>query len=158
LLRSEELAQRLARAVIEGYRAIAEVLGVELPGKVLEDALIEASHIAIHEMVHRAIDHAYPRARELWKTEPDVAVCIEEIGGRFFETLISERIGAPIHSLEDHLFEIKHYSELRDLELGVEDLKQLYDEARRVLEERGFVEALRKVESECRRILQKKRR
>jgi len=111
--RVEELARKVVDEIVRAHKAIAEVLGVELTEKHLENALSEAEHIVIHEMVHQATLMARPELEEIWRSNPRLAECILELGGRILERIVSERIGAYVHSFEEHVHELKHYSLLR---------------------------------------------
>lgn len=64
--------------------------------------------------------------------------------------LVSERLGLATHSLDEHVYELKHYSSLADLPIGVEDLRELYGKAMKSAGAKDVRNVVELVLSKCR--------
>ncbi len=150
---AEEMVSRTVRKVVEAYNFITKELGVDLPSKLLERALMETAHIAVHELAHALIHAVYPEVARLYHEDPVLGECVDEVGGRLLETYISERIGAYVHSFEEHVHELGHYSHLEGLEITAKDLEELYKRISRMIEENKLREAIDLVAGRCRKLV-----
>ncbi|HDI02428.1 MAG TPA: hypothetical protein ENF93_02150, partial [Ignisphaera sp.] len=58
---TENLIRRVVNNIVNAYRAIEKELGVSISIDIVENALREVEHLAIHELCHAALNSLYPR-------------------------------------------------------------------------------------------------
>jgi len=144
----EELVSEILRRVVEAGSLLEEVAGRPIPREVLERVLREVEHIAIHELAHGAIRAVFPEIGELEEADPTWE-CVGEVLCRVVEAYASSRLGVEVHSFEEHAMELSLYSRLSGMEIGAEDLGELYREVEPLLEGGGLREALELVAERC---------
>ncbi len=145
----EGLARQVVEKVAEAYKVLSEFAG-PIHSEVLEEALREVEHIAIHELAHSAIRVAYPEIEVLWHRNEVLGECVDEVAARLIESYVSRRIGAYTHSFEEHIHELRHYTSLGNLGMAAEDLASLYSVLEKLLMEGRLRDAVEAVVGKCR--------
>ena len=135
---------------VKAYEYLSKLVGKEIPKEEIEEVLKEATHLLIHELTHAAIHTAYPKIKEIWEENEVLGECIDEVGGRVLELLVSKELGIPTHTIEEHLHELKHYTNLTKLPITKEELSKLYDEAISKLRSEGVKALINTVITKCR--------
>ena len=69
---------------------------------------------------------------------------------RILELVVSERLGLATHSIDEHVYELKHYISLANLPISAEGLRKLYEEAMKLLRTRNLDDAINLVLAKCR--------
>ncbi len=146
----KDIVERVVENIVKTYTLLEEITGSHIPEEVLRRVIGEAEHIAIHELSHGAIRTVYPGIDELEEKDPVLGECIDEILSRLLETYISDQIGAYKHSFEEHVYELRNYTSLSNLNIRVEDLEELYKHTSRLFKEKKLRNAIDVVAMKCR--------
>ncbi len=141
--------------VIKAYEYLSKLVGGGIPKEELEEVLKEATHLLVHELTHAAIHTAYPKIEEIWEENEVLGECVDEVGGRVLELLVSKELRIPTHTVEEHLHELKHYTNLTKLPITKEELSKLYNEAISKLRNEGIKASIKTIEMNCREWLRK---
>ena len=117
--------------------------------------LRETLHIAVHELAHAALRTTYPELEHLTHEEGALGECVDEIAARILELVVSEELGLATHTIEEHVYELKHYSNLANLPISAEELRKLYQQTTNQAREGKVNEVINTVLSKCREWLNK---
>ncbi|HDD25662.1 MAG TPA: hypothetical protein ENF75_01050 [Acidilobales archaeon] len=148
----EELAKDVINNIVKAYEELRRVLKIDLPKELVNEALRETEHIVIHELCHAAIRKVYPEIGKVYDVNEAKATCVDELVGRLLETYVSRRVGAFVHSFEEHITELRLYAPLSNLNITPELLKGLYEEMVKAIEGGKLREFIKKVERDICRI------
>ncbi len=148
----KEKVLKVVEEIVKAYNFIVKELGITLPSSALEQVLNETSHIAIHELAHALIHTVYPEIEKLHDENPSLGECVDEVGGRIVETYISRKVGAFIHSFEEHVHELEHYTYLKGLRVTAKDLEELYEEVSKALERNRVKEVIGIIIEKCKEL------
>ena len=153
LMMSSEDIDAVTKEVVKGILAAHEELtrltGKPLPANLVKEVLRETLHIAVHELAHAALRASYPEFERLVH-EGDLGECVDEVTARILELVVSERLGLATHSIDEHVYELKHYISLANLPISAEGLRKLYEEAMKLLRTRNLDDAINLVLAKCR--------
>ncbi len=145
----DEIVSRVLNNLVKAHRFVCEALGVSIPREELAKVFEEVEHVAIHELVHGVVRRVYPGMEELYHEDEVLAECVDEVGARMLELYVSSRVGVYTHSFEEHVHELEHYTNLRDLGVEARDLEELYREFEKLVEEKKLGDALDAVVRKC---------
>ncbi len=148
-LNTSKEVREIIENFIKAYEYLSKLIGKEIPKEEARKILKEVTHISIHELAHAAIHTAYPKIEELWRRDEVLGECVDELMGRILELVVSKELGIPTHTIEEHLHELKHYTNLSKLPISKEELTKLYREVIKRLESEGFEVAIKTVEAKC---------
>ncbi|RLE58277.1 MAG: hypothetical protein DRJ35_08180 [Thermoprotei archaeon] len=139
--------------IVKTYEIYEQILGKQIPLEILEDALAETEHLAIHEMAHAVIRLLFPEINTLEEENITLGECIDEIFARMLERYVSQKIGSSVHTFEEHVYELKHYTSMSDIEIKPEDLEKLYSKISKLLVGGDVESALLIVINECKKLV-----
>jgi len=122
------IAEDVVKGILATYEELTRITGKPIPADLVREVLRETLHIAVHELAHAALRTSYPEFDRLIH-EGDLGECVDEIAARVLELVVSERLGLATHSIDEHVYELKHYASLASLPVSVESLRELYEEA-----------------------------
>jgi hypothetical protein len=151
-----EIISNIINNIIRAYQFIQDI-GISIPAEKLRNILKEVEHIAIHELAHEIIRSIYPETRDYYKSNPILGECIDEVGARMLELYISKRIGTYTHTFDEHVYELKHYTNLQEISIDVRDLEEMYRETEKQIDEKKLKEAIDIVIKRCIEWVPKKR-
>ncbi len=130
----EIIAKEVAGNVIAAYEELTKLLGKPIPLGSVRDALRETLHIAVHELAHAALRAISPELVDIIHSDEVLGECFDEVASRILELIVSERLGIRTHTVEEHLYELKHYTGMANLPLDADELGELYEEALKTVE------------------------
>ncbi len=140
--------------IIVAHKILEDIIGEDIPHDILEHILDEVEHIAIHELCHAVIRAVYPEIESLYEKNEELATCIDEITSRLLETYVSRKIGGYVHSIEEHVYELKLYKPLSNLNLSENMLAELYVKAEEALNSKECLcRLLKHVENVCKELI-----
>ncbi len=147
---TEDMVRHVIENVIKAYRLLNDITGLHIPRDVLERVLSEVEHIAVHGLAHGAIRAVYPAIDELERRNPLLSECIDEVLSRLLETYVSAQVGGFVHSFEEHVYELKSYTQLSKLNIKARGLEELYKQAKELIESRSIGDMVRIAATKCR--------
>lgn len=124
----DAVAEYVVKGMLAAYEELTHLVGKPLPADLVEEALRETLHVAIHELAHAALRTTYPGFEHLIH-KGALGECVDEVAARILELMVSNRLGLVAHSIDEHVYELKHYASLANLPISAEDLRELYEEA-----------------------------
>ena len=96
----------------------------------------------------------FPEIESLYEKNEEFATCIDEIASRLLETYVSRKIGGYVHSIEEHVYELKLYTPLSNLNLSENTLAELYVRAEEALNSKECLcRLLKHVENVCEELI-----
>jgi len=93
-----------------------------------------------------------PELVDIIHSDEVLGECVDEVASRILELIVSERLGIRTHTVEEHLYELKHYYYIgmANLPLNADELEDLYKEAKETVEVGGVRDAVNLVLLKCR--------
>ena len=143
------VAKEVVEGILAAYEELSRLTGKPIPTDLVKEMLREALHIAVHELAHAALRTAHPELERLTHEEGVLSECIDEIAARILELVVSERLGLATHTLEEHVYELKHYSNLANLPISAEELRKLYQQTTKQAREGRIAELINTVLNTC---------
>jgi len=143
-------AKEVIDGILAAYEELSRLTGKPIPTDLVKGMLRETLHVAVHELAHAALRASYPELEHLTHSEDRLGECVDEVAARILELVISERLGLATHTIDEHVYELKHYSNLANLPITTEELRKLYQQTTKQAKEGKITELINTVLNTCR--------